>query len=104
MQIAPFSEEACANVPSVKQVLLKCCDNTNLSMKKKVVLVAVTADAANNDAAVSADTFLSYEDTVVWGQSNEEAGRKAQLEVETTDRSKDKVRRFGEKLTKLQSQ
>ena len=47
---------------------------------------------------------LSYEDTVAWGQSNEEAGRKAQLVAETTDRSEDKMRRLEEKLTKLQSQ
>ena len=47
---------------------------------------------------------LSYEDTVAWGQYNEEAGRKAQLVAETTDRSEDKVRRLEEKLTKLQSQ
>jgi hypothetical protein len=47
---------------------------------------------------------LSYEDTVSWGQSNEEASRKAQLVEETTDRSEDKVRRLEEKLTKLQSQ
>ena len=47
---------------------------------------------------------LSYEDTVVWGQSNEEASRKAQLVEETTDRLWDKVRSLEEKLTKLQSQ
>ena len=47
---------------------------------------------------------LSYMDTVAWGQSNEEATRKAQLVEETTDRSEDKVRRLEEKLTKLQSQ
>ena len=47
---------------------------------------------------------LSDEDTVTWGQYNEEAGRKAQLVAETTDRSEDKVRRLEEKLTKLQSQ
>ena len=47
---------------------------------------------------------LSYEDTVTWGQSNEEATRKAQLVEETTGRSEDKVRRLEEKLTKLQSQ
>ena len=38
------------------------------------------------------------------GQYNEEAGRKAQLVAETTDRSEDKVWRLEEKLTKLQSQ
>ena len=41
---------------------------------------------------------------MAWGQYNEEAGRKAQLVAETTDRSEDKMRRLEEKLTKLQSQ
>ena len=47
---------------------------------------------------------LSYQDTVHWGQSNEEATRKAHLVEETTDKSEDRVRRLEQKLARLQGQ
>ena len=46
---------------------------------------------------------MSYDETVAWGQSHEESGRKALLVEETTNRSEDKVRRLEVKLGKLQA-
>jgi hypothetical protein len=46
---------------------------------------------------------MSYDDTVAWGQSHEESDRKAQVVLQTANKSDDKVRRLEEKLGKLQA-